>query len=1141
MYIKRILLTLLSFALIFLFFQYDQSNNLLSVDAAAAAGGENPNESKGYPYDAKINPTGFQKKQTVTKSVKATNPGRPGVYWYQMDDGGFQADQYDGTKVETKNIGDNGDNPIPAKKAVTGRVDSYNYKPGTFDDNNSIPTDVESYPFDSVKSSLTKSTIFKPGSDEMFYSNGSLTIEPDKRYVKFTVTTGGEPFSDKVALSHIKPRPNGYVKYQINYNVAIDFVWEGTVKEIKEISLSGSNQMAIGETKNFTAAVKTKPFSEPSDTGFKSPVDVTTRPEATWSSDNKAVVEVVDPNSGQVKAKAKGKATITVKWESGMYTLYDKILISVEDGEVPPTDPEPQPGDVTCTEPQPAQSISGKYMDPVVTAVIKADSRGSEKFDVLQGIPTSESLYGNVKAKEYLYQDKFNQMKGVCTYTVNVKKTYMLEWDPGKTVANPDGKGTHTEPDPQHDKDEKVYSYSIQRPYSFWKIDNLEVYDINHATLKNYAWDEISIHPSGYNPPVFQANQDGKYYPPDPPEDQEAPSQTLNGGKSRPTVPNEQGAFQGMAEQSVGKVEVENDSLDFNGQKIMNNQRTPETGPTPSQIPAPQLINDNVLYSPGHMISSSKTNKSKEESTGQIFYNIMTGNINGGTDQDFSIQGINPVTVHTPVVNYSTVSDDAAHNQKTYPNGSRSALILERPFTVSIPTSGQHTNYPGYGNRDYAKYFRIKQVQFPFDVYNANKTQFIPKETWVDIPVGQLDTTFYLPVWVNEGDYQVTFRNIAENAPNGFTSQTNANTNLSHHAAELKVPVEVIGRLYDFHITDIADYNWEKVFRTQSGSANQTGMSYWVGQNLIDGDPRGNKATFTLPIRPGSNPLQGYKNVSVKTGYHFKFDFKTKGNMFEALDGIRITPSFFYVSKDGKTLNANGDSRVPVDLYYNTSKNNFVKVGSAEDKVQRYVILNDRLRNVPAAELTDTASYKYNHYGQTGSLSKNQYVQNYMNVFTKQKTPVGSYSLMILPEQVRTFLRLTSSIPASVDQERANVSIQKWYGEYSLPAEPFVVIAGTNVAEYGRTHGGLDSKSPIFLKNGYIIVNFNIESIQQGDLKRPHLQYIYAPLMNQWKMEGFNRDIQDAYGNRFKVTDGDIIFYNADQSSRDDFSSQVPH
>lgn len=805
-------------------------------------------------------------------------------------------------------------------------------------------------------------------------------------------------------------------------------------------------------------------------------------------------------------------------------------------------EPEPKPpAEPTCTKPAPAQTVNGKTMDPNVSAVIKADSRGSEKFDVLQGIPTSESLYGNVKAKEYLYQHAFTQMKGVCTFEVKVKKTYILEWDPGKTVPNPDGKGSHEEPDPQRETEDREYTYTIQRPYSFWKIDNLEVYDIDRATLTNYAWDTVTIQPAGYHPPEYAATQDGNYFPPDPPGTLTAPSETKSGGKTKPSVPNEQGAFQGMAEQAVKKVEVQNDSLVFKGQTIISGARTQENGPTPSRIPEPTMINDNVLYSPGHVISKTKTNKNSQPSTGEIFYNLMDGSINGGSNRSFPIPGINPVTVHTPVVIYASTTDDRAHNQKTNPAAGRNATILDRPFTIYMPTGGQHRNIPGYGNRDYAKYIRDKQVKFPFDVYTADKSRFIPKNTWVSIPVMQTAETFFLPVWVDEGFYDIQFRTIAENAPPDYTSESHANLNLAHHAATDVIPVDVIGRLYDFHVTDIADYNWEKVFRTQSGSANPTGVSYWVGQNLIDGEPRGNKAVYTLPIRPGSHPLQGYKNVSVKTGYHFKFDFKTKGNMFGPLDGIRITPSFYFVRKDGKAVNAKGDTRIPVDLYYNTSKNNFVKIGSAQDQVKRYVILNDRLRNVPATELRDTADYKYGHYGQAGSMGKNEYIQNYIQSFTKQKTPVGSYSLLILPEQLRTFLRLQGNIPASVDPERAHVSVQKWYGEYSLPAEPFVVEAGLNVAEYGRTHGGLDSKSPIFLKNGYIIVNFNIESIQQGNLKNPHLQYIHAPLMNQWQLEGFNRSIQDAYGHRFALKDGDILFYHADKSSRDDFSSQVPH
>jgi len=89
------------------------------------------------------------------------------------------------------------------------------------------------------------------------------------------------------------------------------------------------------------------------------------------------------------------------------------------------------------------------------------------------------------------------------------------------------------------------------------------------------------------------------------------------------------------------------------------------------------------------------------------------------------------------------------------------------------------------------------------------------------------------------------------------------------------------------------------------------------------------------------------------------------------------------------------------------------------------------------------------------------------------------------------------------------------------------------------------------LKNGYIVVNFDIESIQKADLLKPHLQYINAPLMNQvvdgvqrrnqWQMEGFNNNIVDSFGNRFKLNDGDVVFYNANKSSRDDFGSQVTH
>lgn len=816
------------------------------------------------------------------------------------------------------------------------------------------------------------------------------------------------------------------------------------------------------------------------------------------------------------------------------YQYPDKMKIYYkEDDGGGSTNPPPE----GCTEPSPSGQVKeAPLTSPNVSAVIKADTRGNERFDVLDGIPTTESLYGNVLANSYLSKNKFVQMSGKCTYEVTVNREYELKWDPGKKVPKPDGTGEMDAPDPQTATETLTKSYTIERPYSFWVIENLEVYKIDQAKLWNYAFSGggIMIMPSGYSPPSFSSSKSNEYVPPHVPDSVDAPKGSKTGGKEKPDISNEN--LESYAQQAVGKVKVKNDTLTFNGSTIMNGGQINETGPVPGSIPMPSQIHQNVLYSLGNSIPTSKTNKANQSSSGTIYYGLMSGNINGGADENYPIYGINPVTVHTPVVMYPDVSDDAEHNQKTVPAAGRSAVILDRPFSVHMPNSGQHADYKGYGYNNYLKYIGRKQVRFPFDVYDGNKVTFHPKNTWIEVDKSMESFSYFLPVWVDEGFYQVEFRTIAHNAPDGASQQSQANLDLTHHIAYETVPVDVIGRVYDFRITDIADYNWETVFRTSAGSSVPTGSSYWVGINGIDGVPRGNTSRFTLPIIPGSHPL--YTNAVIKTGYHFKFDLKTKGNMFGMKDCITITPSFYFVSaKDG--------TRKAVDLYYHAGNRSYVKIGSPRDKVQRYVILNERLRSVPMEELTDTALYKYDHdftFDQVSGVGRAQYVQNYISKITLQKTPVGILSLLELNERIRTLIGPKSGIPAGVDPARVNAAVQKWYGEYSLPADLFVVNAGTNVAEYGRSHNGLSDQSPIFLKEGYIVVNFNIETVRNGDAAHPYLQYIHAPLMNQWhQLEGFVRRVSDPYGRTFVLMDGDVVFYEAAGSSRDDFRSMVTH
>ncbi|NMI06427.1 hypothetical protein HF638_20810 [Paenibacillus sp. SZ31] len=800
---------------------------------------------------------------------------------------------------------------------------------------------------------------------------------------------------------------------------------------------------------------------------------------------------------------------------------------------------------VTISQPSRGTVIEAAVMDPSVRGVLKADDRGAEKFDVTRGIPTSEDLYANVLAKGYLFQHRWVNMTGTVTYTVNVKRVYHKTWTiPGRPSRGEGDPGTPPEPKELDVPGDK--SMQVTRTYSYWQIDNLEVYKLNEAKVSNYALggygDTVTLTPNQYTPPTLQSVMDTavtNHVKPAPCREIDLGIKGVPGGSAEPSTPDETSLFQSEAEAEVRENTVNNDKVTFNGATIMDPAPVEKTAPRPGTIPQPSMIGDYVLYQNRLTIKNTLINKANQPTTGEITYGLLHGNVNGGQDQKFPILGINSVTVHTPVVNYAWVSDDQPHNQKTMPDPTRAALILERPFIVRIPTSGQHldaASYPGYGNRDYAKYFRIKQVRFPFDVYNGARSQFIPALTWVDIPVNQLDTPFYLPVWVDEGNYQIEFRNIAENAPANFTEQQDANTNLTHHVAADTVAVEVIGRLYDFHITDISDYNWENVFRKRMGSPEPTGVSYWTGGNGIDGDPRGNLAPYVLPIRPGSHPVQGFRNATVKTGYHFKFDLKTKGNMFGKQDGIRITPTFSFVSKDGTT-------RQEVDLYYHRGQERLIGIGSAQDLEKRFVILNSRLRNVPGMELGDTARYQYTY--ELSEEERNQgtmaeHMVRFVDQTSHYKTWVGRYDWMILPSQIRTLIGPKTDIPSGVNVDRANAAIQRWYGEYSLPADVYAVPKGTNLELLARQNQ-LDEKAKVFLRDGYIVVNFNIETLRSGNTNAPHLQYIHAPLMNQWQMEGFDNSQVDGQGRSWPMHDGDVVLYHADQSSRNDFQSQVPH
>lgn len=801
----------------------------------------------------------------------------------------------------------------------------------------------------------------------------------------------------------------------------------------------------------------------------------------------------------------------------------------------------------SLTQPSPSGSISSD----------------SGEFDVVQGIPSSEYLRADAQSEEYLYEQDFVQKKGKTVFNnVNASKEFTLTWTTSKT----DSKGNVTYTDHEETVTKKVAVSGIERPFAYWEIIKYNIWKLTHSEFTNYALPSEFLRIDAMTNVTANGkhsdNVEDHVFPPECP-DIELPPETIDGGSTKPSVPDITNEAKAAAEDEIGENEVENDRAEFKGSVIMDDTRTTTDGPTPSDVPPPGMIQ---MTARGLLIDPLKTNYWQSPSTGKVFYEPVFSIDGSASSKEFPFD-VNVVTVHTPVVIYARASDDKEHDQRTKPplrstppdpDKDRHAFILDRPFTVTMPTKGQHRNIPGYGDRDFSKYIKEKQVQFPFDVYTKTKQGFYPANTWISVPVDIDSVDFFMPVWVTEGQYTIKFRSFAINAlqngdfggsehhanitiPNPAFNVPPAGNMSAAHVATDSIEVDVVGRLYDFHVTDIADFNWKSVFR-QSDGFTPTKNSYWVGLNGIDGDPRGNSNLFTLPVRHGSHP-DGYANVAVKTGYAFKFDMKTKGNMFGKQDAIRIKPTFYFVNK-------NGTGRQEVDLYYHDKTNYFVKIGSEKDKIYREIKLNETSRNVPQEELISNANYYYRHANEFGlndviaGYYPASYARKYIKHFSKDSIETGPYGWQILNWKLRTYrgpkenqVPPNTMIPANDIVARE----QTWYGEYSLPTKVYAVKKGTEIGAAAQV-GRINENHPMFLKDGYIVVNFNIETIRDGDVNNPYLQYIDAHYMNQWYgMEGFKRSFVDKYGYTFNLRDGDVMFYHGDQGSDLDFAPSVTH
>jgi len=825
-------------------------------------------------------------------------------------------------------------------------------------------------------------------------------------------------------------------------------------------------------------------------------------------------------------------------------------------------------------------SAYSEFTEAVTTGEIRADDRGAEKFTATSGVPTTESLYGQVTAKEYLLGYFFEKKVGIKHYSVRVSKSYILTWK-SATPGSAGGGKSQTET-------VTVTQYiSVPRAYGYWEIMNLDYYNIGSAVLRNYALPggSLTLTPDRayYSPPAVSYTHDtSEGYHIIPPNEAvngiTLPSQTVSGGTSRPSVPREDFSYQALTQ--TGKCRVRSDTLVFGGQTVISGEITETEAPDINRGAIPQcttFTNKNALYRNDQVIEARKKN-GIYASNGTITYNAVArvGSSRGAT-ANYGIAGINDVVIHTPVVCDPVVNaDNDKYVQLVNPTDGCVELVLDpdptlSDFTVRISNTGFHTGMTGYYTRDFsrslhddiASYIAEKngllrnEVRFPFDVFvdvgsdgKQKNDDYIKAGTWVTL--GRGTARFYLPTWITEGVYTADFRTVAVNGEDYINhTETYANRDRMHYVATATVKFEVSGRIYGLTVYDVSDYPlWQEVFRIPGSSGLKKNSpkytdgtkktaynkgnyyTYTVGTNDQYGNDSGRNVKYTFPLVNGSHPY--YKNQGIlKTGYMVRYSLDTIGNMYSDATAVVIRPSFYYVDKDGK-------NRKAVDLYYaeeiNGKSRTLVKVGGATDSLNiKATHTGDPNLGIPQSEMKATAALRNVKYGKL--------FWQQSGMFTFSKIQLGHAFRMLVGQDYTASIKKLDCygdiVASKITTSKPDKSMQRWYGQYYIPNDVHAAPKGYDVMDYAAKHG-IDYDESFWLNGGYIIVNLDIYTIDED--KKKHLSYVNAANYknrgncSMWVMENPPLSKNSYKGPAFNFYAGDFCIYYSDRKMSEDYS-----
>ena len=346
----------------------------------------------------------------------------------------------------------------------------------------------------------------------------------------------------------------------------------------------------------------------------------------------------------------------------------------------------------------------------------------------------------------------------------------------------------------------------------------------------------------------------------------------------------------------------------------------------------------------------------------------------------------------------------------------------------------------------------------------------------------------------------------------------------------------------------------------------------------------------TLPLTDGKS--EQYKKMgAVWKGQKISFSFKTIANLWNDnvnKDRIEIVPTFTYYDNNGNKVD-----KSHLKIFYDNpdGSGTYIEYGTTRDTITT----NWTASNIgtPTQEgayytknMTDTengGNARIYHFGEWASFTADEYnlahsltgdnMLTEENILNRKARTYCLSHIIINPklrlysgeweqlywniksggkeyDSVKRYCDLDGDGTIDADWEdsdtaRFRKSIQTWYGEYYVPKSIYIVDLnkhpGFNMQDYMTSANGgkgITEDDPVFEKSGYLVINFDIRTYNEG---KPHLKYLGGDKGgNMWKTEGYDRNpaaTDPTPISQFEY--GDVIVVDLDKSVGDKYSPGI--